>query len=137
MEKFRIVIYYHMYSNRVDGIPNLWFEENFKGIGHFRDPKTHFRNEANCKTFLEKMSFICMKITNTFLCQWLRTQPRFETEAWGNPEMTHLNNLHQQQTGKILLLRMSSVTLRKVTKKMKKQWIKTYQFHLLQFMVIS
>ena len=35
MEKFRIVIYYHMYSNRV-------------------------------ATFFEKMSFICMKITNTF-----------------------------------------------------------------------
>ena len=55
-----------MYSNRVDGIPNLWLHENFKGIGHFRVPKTHSRNEANCKTFLEKMSFICMKITNTF-----------------------------------------------------------------------
>ena len=66
MEKFRIVVYYHMYSYRVDGIPNPWFQENVKGIGHFRVPKTHFRNEANCKTFLEKMSFICMKITNTF-----------------------------------------------------------------------
>ena len=36
-------------------------------IGHFRVPENpHIRNEAECTTFLVKMSFICMRIENHF-----------------------------------------------------------------------
>ena len=40
-----------------------------KYLGYnFRVPKNpHFQSEANCKTFLVKMSFICMKIKIIFL----------------------------------------------------------------------
>ena len=46
-----------------------------------------FQSEAKCKTSLVKMSFICMSMKNSFSYQWLRAQPRFETEASGNLEM--------------------------------------------------
>ena len=36
-------------------------------VYNFRVPKKpHFQNEANCKTFLLKMTFICMRIKNHF-----------------------------------------------------------------------
>ena len=38
----------------------------------------HFQNEARCTTFLEKMSFICMRMENDFPYQRLSTYPRFE-----------------------------------------------------------
>ena len=52
---------------------------------------SYFQNEAKCKTFLEKMSFICrkMKKKKSVSYQWLRTQPRFETVAWGNSEIAY------------------------------------------------
>ena len=33
------------------------------------------------------MSFICIRIKKSFSYQYRRTEPRFETEAWGNWEM--------------------------------------------------
>ena len=38
------------------------------------------------------MSFICMRKTS-FLSQWLRTLPRFETEAWGISKMAYFEYL--------------------------------------------
>ena len=36
-------------------------------IGHFRVPKNpHFQNEAKCTIFLSKMTFICMRMKNSF-----------------------------------------------------------------------
>ena len=56
-------------------------------IGHFRVPKlSHFQCEAGCKTFLVKMSFICMRIKDSFSYQRLSTEPRFKTEACNNSE---------------------------------------------------
>ena len=40
-----------------------------------------FQNEADCRAFLSKMSFICVHLKK-FLYQQFHTQPRFETEAW-------------------------------------------------------
>ena len=43
--------------------------------------KSHFQNEAKCKTFLVKMSYICMTINKPFSPQWK------ETDTCGNSEM--------------------------------------------------
>ena len=78
-------------SDRSELIEKAW--ENVvqglgKGIGQFRVPKiSRFQNEATCKTFLVKMSFICMT-KKSFSNQWQGTSSRFEIEALGNPEMT-------------------------------------------------
>ena len=42
-------------------------------IGHFRVLKTPFQNEARCKTFLVKMSLICIRIKESFPYQRLCT----------------------------------------------------------------
>ena len=42
-------------------------------------PHSHFENEAKCKIFLLKISFICMRNKKSFSYQWLCTYPRFET----------------------------------------------------------
>ena len=58
-------------------------------IGHFRVPKNpHFQNEANCPTFLVKMSFLCLR-KKSFPYQRLSTYPRFDTEAQGNSQMAY------------------------------------------------
>ena len=49
---------------------------------------SRFRNEAKCKTFLVKMSFL-HENKKSFSYQRSHTWPRFETEAWGNPEITY------------------------------------------------
>ena len=59
-------------------------------IGHFRVLKTPFQNEARCKTFLVKMSLICIRIKKSFSYQWLCAQPRFETKALRNSEMAEI-----------------------------------------------
>ena len=38
---------------------------------------SHFQNEAKCKTFLVKTSFICMRIKKSFSYNWLRTLVMF------------------------------------------------------------
>ena len=35
-------------------------------IGHYEFKKLHYQNEAKCKTFIVKMSVICMRIINYF-----------------------------------------------------------------------
>ena len=45
--------------------------------------------ETRSKTFLVKMSFICIENENSFLYQQIRTQPRFETEVLGNSELAY------------------------------------------------
>ena len=59
-------------------------------IGHFRVLKTPFQNKARCKTFLVKMSLICIRIKQSFSYQRLFTHPRFETEALRNLEITEI-----------------------------------------------
>ena len=50
---------------------------------------------AQCKTFLVKMSFMCMRIKNNALShQWLCTLAYPETEAWCNLEMAYYGLLH-------------------------------------------
>ena len=64
---------------------NYWVNSNRP----FRFPEIHFQNEVKCKTFVVKMSFICMRIKKSFSYQQLRTlKPCFETETYGNSEMT-------------------------------------------------
>ena len=38
----------------------------YLGISQFQVPKTHIQNKAKCKTFVVKMSSICMGIKNHF-----------------------------------------------------------------------
>ena len=56
-------------------------------MGHF----SHFQNEAKRETFLEavKMSFISMTIKIIFISMTSCTQRPFETQTWGNSEMTY------------------------------------------------
>ena len=66
---------------------STWGED---AIGHFSSPKnSHFQNETKCKNFLVWMNFICKRINNHFLDQWLRTSPRFEAGVLGNSESAH------------------------------------------------
>ena len=56
-------------------------------MGHF----SHFQNEAKRETFLEavKMIFISMTIKIIFISMTSCTQRPFETQTWGNSEMTY------------------------------------------------
>ena len=49
---------------------------------------SHFKNEAKCKTFLVKMSFIYV-ITKSYSHQWFCALHLFGAEARGNSEMVH------------------------------------------------
>ena len=52
---------------------NKWiFWDGGNKIGYFRVPKTHFQNEAKCKTFVVKMSFVCMRIKTIFILKALQ-----------------------------------------------------------------
>ena len=53
-----------------------------KAISEFQN--SHFENEAKCKSFLRK---------------WLRTLPRFETEAWGYSEIRYLTIIPRVHVG--------------------------------------
>ena len=53
----------------------------------FKNP--HSSNEANCKTFLVKMSFTCMIIKKSFSQQRFCTWPRFKTDACDISEMAY------------------------------------------------
>ena len=50
----------------------------------------HFQKEARCKTFLVKMSFICMRMKNDFHIKgWAPTLVLKCSEGQGNSEMTY------------------------------------------------
>ena len=49
---------------------------------------SHFVNYAKGKTFVVKMSFICMRINNCLIHQQSCTQPRFETETNLNHQLS-------------------------------------------------
>ena len=56
---------------------SLQLIKQFPSSKHF-----HSQTEEKCKTFLVKMSFICMRIKNNFHNMWLRTLLRFKADAW-------------------------------------------------------
>ena len=76
-----------------------------KGLGNsIRVPKPFtfkMKLQSKCKTFLVKISFICMrKKVHFHPYHWLFIQPCFETGDWGNLEMVHLKwhvNCKQRQ----------------------------------------
>ena len=50
---------------------------------------SQFQKEAKCKTSGDNEFWMHENKKKSFSCEWLRTKPRFETEAWGNLEMTY------------------------------------------------
>ena len=51
---------------------------------------SHFQNECKCKTFLEKMSFICMKIKNhVHISGFAISLVLKQRRDWGNSEMAY------------------------------------------------
>ena len=52
-------------------------------VGHFQVPKTHFQNEVKFKTFLVKMSFICMRIKHHFHISGFALSLALK-QTWGN-----------------------------------------------------
>ena len=67
-------------------VASVGFESG--SIGHFRVP-SHSQTEAKCKTFVVKMLCYIHENKKTFSYPWLRTWPRFESEAWRNSEMVY------------------------------------------------
>ena len=54
---------------------------------------SRFRSESSCSTIEREMSFICIRIRNSFTFEWLCTRTRFETEACSNSEMGYYLSL--------------------------------------------
>ena len=56
---------------RCENIVKSFVKERQSKYGHVYEtndgPKSEFQNEAKCKTFLLKMSFICLKIKKKFI----------------------------------------------------------------------
>ena len=59
----------------------------YRPFPSFKNP--HSSNEANCKTFIVKMSFSCMIIKKSFSQQRFCTWPRFKTDACDISEMAY------------------------------------------------
>ena len=58
-------------------------------VGHFQVPKTHLQNEVKFKTFLVKMSFICMRIKQHFHINGFALSLALK-QTWGYQEITYL-----------------------------------------------
>ena len=48
---------------------------------------SRFRSESWCSTIVREMSWIFIRIRNSFPFEWLCTRTRFETEPYSNSEM--------------------------------------------------
>ena len=70
---------------RCENIIKSFVNERQLKYGHVCEindgPTSDFQNEAKRKTFLVKMSFICMRIIKSFSYQWICMSSPFEKET--------------------------------------------------------